>query len=71
MPTLEAVAWRRSADTDARAEDPVERMRPDWIGERWDNIVIVDARLLSPGDRWPANMQLDHRCNGRVQAPGR
>lgn len=62
-PTLEAVALRRSVDTDARAEDLVERLRTDWIGERWD-LVIEHVQPLSSGDRWPAKIQLDYRCNG-------
>jgi hypothetical protein len=62
------MALRRSVDTDARAEDLVERLRADWIGERWDNVVIEDVRLLSPGDRWPAVIQLDYRLG---ELPGR
>jgi hypothetical protein len=64
----EVMALRRSVDTDARAEDLVERLRADWIGERWDNVVIEDVRLLSPGDQWPAVIQLDYRLGDR---PGR
>jgi hypothetical protein len=62
------MALRRSADAGARAEDLVERLRTDWIGEAWDNVVIEDVRLLSPGDQWPALIQLDYRQGDR---PGR
>jgi hypothetical protein len=71
VPTLEAVALRRFVDTDARAEDLVERLRTDWIGERWDNIVIEDVQLLSPGDGWPAKSSSTTAGTGQVQAPGR
>jgi hypothetical protein len=62
------MALRRSVHTDARAEDLVERLRADWIGEAWDNVVIEDVGLLSPGDQWPAVIQLDYRLGDR---PGR
>jgi hypothetical protein len=62
------MALRRSVDTDARADELVERLRADWIGERWDNVVIEDVRLLSPRDQWPAVIQLDYRLGDR---PGR
>ena len=65
------MALRRSVDADARAEDLVERLRSDWIGEAWDNVVIEDVQLLSPGDQWPARIQLDYRIGDRPGTLGR
>ena len=62
------MALRRPVHTGGRADELVERLRADWIGEAWDNVVIEDVRLLSPGDRWPAVIQLDYRQGDR---PGR
>ena len=62
------MALRRSVDADARAEDLVERLRSDWLGEAWDNVVIEDVQLLLPGDQWPVRIQLDYRIGDR---PGR
>jgi hypothetical protein len=53
---------------DGRARDLVERLRADWIGESWDNVVLDDIRLLSDGDQWPPMIQLDYRISGK---PGR
>jgi hypothetical protein len=44
-----------------RAEELVHRLRADWRGERWDDIVIDDVRLLSPADQWPPVIRLDYR----------
>jgi hypothetical protein len=51
-----------------RAAELVERLRADWRGERRDDVVIDDARLLSPGDQWPAVIRLDYRIG---EKPGR
>ena len=44
-----------------RARQLVDRLRADWAGERWDDVVIDDVALLSPPDRWPPVIQLDYR----------
>jgi hypothetical protein len=44
-----------------RAEELIDRIRADWRGERWDDVVIDDVRLLSPGDQWPPVIRLDYR----------
>jgi hypothetical protein len=62
------MALRRPVHTGGPAEDLVERLRADWIGQTWDNVVIEDVRLLTAGDQWPAMIQLDYRLGDR---PGR
>jgi len=44
-----------------RAEDLVDRLRADWRGERWDDVVLDDVRLLTPADQWPPVIRLDYR----------
>jgi hypothetical protein len=40
---------RTTGDTGhGRAQPLLERLRADWIGEAWDDIVIEDSALLSP-----------------------
>jgi hypothetical protein len=51
---------------DGRARELVERLRADWIGEKWDDIVIDDIALLSPPDWWPPVIQLDYRIGGKA-----
>lgn len=51
-----------------RARELVDRLREDWIGESWDDVVIDDVQLLSAPDRWPPVIQLDYQVAGK---PGR
>lgn len=51
---------------DDRARQFVERLRTDWIGETWDDVVIDDVLLLSPPDQWPPVIQLDYRIGGKA-----
>jgi hypothetical protein len=62
------MAMARAVRSGGRAEELVDRMRADWIGERWDDVVIDDVRLLSPGDQWPPVIRLDYRIGDQ---PGR
>jgi hypothetical protein len=55
------MAMPRDVHSDGRAEQLVERLRADWRGERWDDVVIDDVQLLSPGDEWPPVIRLDYR----------
>jgi hypothetical protein len=50
---------------DDRARQFVERLRADWIGETWDNVVIDDVALLSAAGHWPPVIQLDYRIGGK------
>ena len=51
---------------DGRAQQLVERLRTDWIGEMWDDVVIDDLALLSTPDRWPPVIRLDYRIGGKA-----
>jgi hypothetical protein len=62
------MAMRHAVHSNGRAEQLVERLRADWRGERWDNVVIEDVQLLSPGDAWPPVIRLDYRIG---DLPGR
>lgn len=44
-----------------RAAELVDRLRADWRGERWDDVVIDDVRLRSPAAQWPPVIELDYR----------
>jgi hypothetical protein len=55
----------QAIQTDDRAPQLVDRLRADWIGERWDDIVIEDVALLSPPYQWPPTIQLDYRIRGK------
>ncbi len=51
---------------DDRARQLVERLRTDWIGETWDDIIIEDIVLLSSADQWPPVIQLDYRIGAKA-----
>jgi hypothetical protein len=51
---------------DDRARQLVEQLRADWIGERWDDIVIENVVLLSAPAQWPPVIQLDYRIGGKA-----
>jgi hypothetical protein len=57
------LAAGRQCSPAARAEELVDRLRADWRGEHWDDVVIDDVRLLSPGDQRPPRdpPRLPHR----------
>jgi hypothetical protein len=57
-------AMAQAIRLDDRARQLAGRLRTDWIGERWDDIVIEDVALLSSPDRWPPVIQLDYRFGG-------
>jgi hypothetical protein len=51
-----------------RAQELVDQLRADHIGETWDDKRIKDIRLLSRPDEWPPLIQLDYTIGGQ---PGR
>lgn len=55
----------RAVHHGGRAQELVERLRADWIGESWDDVVIDDVRLLSDPATWPPVIQLDYRLAGK------
>ena len=59
------MAMPHAVHSGGRAEQLVERLRADWRGERWDDVVIDDVRLLSPSDEWPPVIRLDYRIGDR------
>jgi hypothetical protein len=59
-------AMAQAIRLDDRARQLVERLRADWIGEAWDDIVIEDVVLLSPPDQWPPVIQLDYSISGKA-----
>jgi hypothetical protein len=59
------IAMAQAIRIDDRARQLVDRLRADWIGERWDNIVIDDVALLSRPDEWPPTIKLDYRVSGK------
>lgn len=55
------MAMAHAAHSGGRAEELVDRLRADWLGHRWDDVVIDDVRLLSVPDQWPPVIRLDYR----------
>jgi hypothetical protein len=43
-----------------RAQELVDQLRADHLGETWDDKRVVDIRLLSRPDEWPPVIQLDY-----------
>jgi hypothetical protein len=62
------MAMAHAVHSGGRAEELVDRLRADWRGKQWDDVVIDDVRLLSPGDQWPPVIRLDYRIGDK---PGR
>ena len=52
--------------SEGRARHLVDRLRADWVGETWDDIVIDHVALLSAPDDWPPVILLDYRIDGKA-----